>query len=156
MALRDDVEAPVGTGGGRRRRVWPQLAVLGAVLVAALAVGSGLTGAPTTASRVAGLEGDVRCPSCEDVSVADSEAPSAVAVRHQIAQMVAAGRSDGQIESSLVARYGPTILLRPPTSGASLFVWVIPLLAGAAAATGLVVLFVRRSRELGHLKAGPP
>ena len=47
-----------------------------AVLAAALVVGSGVTSsaAPTAAQRAAALETQIRCPSCEDVSVAQSSA----------------------------------------------------------------------------------
>ena len=36
----------------------------------------------------------MRCPSCTDLSVAESNATTAIAVRHQIESMVAAGRSE--------------------------------------------------------------
>jgi len=72
--------------------------------------------APTDQERAASLEAQIRCPSCEDLSVAQSSTSSAIAVRHQIAAMIAAGQSDQAIESSLVARYGGTILLKPPTA----------------------------------------
>jgi len=40
--------------------------------------------------------------------------------------MIAAGQSDQAIESSLVARYGGTILLKPPDSGLTSIVWILP------------------------------
>ncbi|HMD44606.1 MAG TPA: cytochrome c-type biogenesis protein CcmH [Acidimicrobiales bacterium] len=156
-------EAPAALGpppaalGPRRRRVWPQVALLLVVAALALAVGSGLgSRSGSAADRTAALEADIRCPACQDVSVADSEDPSAVAVRHQIAAMVAHGRTDAQVEGSLVARYGPTILLRPPTTGASALVWLIPVIAGALAVTGMAVVFWRRARRLGELRSTEP
>jgi len=126
------------------------------VAAAALAVGSGAgsSAAPTPAARAAALEAQIRCPSCEDVSVAQSAAASAVAVRHEIAHLVAEGQSDRAIEARLVGQYGPSILLQPPDSGLSSLVWLLPLVAGIAAAAGLGAFFWRRSRTWRHLRAG--
>ena len=52
-------------------------------------------------ARIAHLETLVKCPACEDLSVAQSNATSAIAVRHEIARRVRAGESDNQILTSL-------------------------------------------------------
>jgi cytochrome c-type biogenesis protein CcmH len=106
------------------------------VVVLALSVAS-VPSASTAASRVAYLETLVRCPSCEDLSVAVSNATSAIAVRHEIAADVRAGKSDNQILTSLENAYGSSILLSPPTSGLGVLLWVVPLgvvLVGVGAA----------------------
>jgi cytochrome c-type biogenesis protein CcmH len=149
--------AEVERGDGRRaRRSRPLLGVglLVVVLAVALAIGGGLFSSTpeTDAQRAAGLDAQLRCPSCIDATVADSSASSAVAVRHEVAHLVAQGKSNEQIDAALVSRYGPTILLRPPTSGLAAAVWVVPAVAGAAAVTALAVLFWRRSRQLGQLR----
>lgn len=134
------------------------VALLLAVLGVALAIGSGVGagGRQSEAQRAAQLESEIRCPSCEDLSVAQSSASAAVAVRHEIARLVAKGETDQQIEARLVAQYGPTILLRPPASGLTSLVWYLPAAAGAAAFAVLGALFVRRSRALRRLgQAGP-
>jgi len=138
----------------RRRRPLLGPVALVVVLGVALFVGSGAgsSGARTPAQRAAGLATQIRCPSCEDLSVAQSSASSAVAVRHQITAMVGRGQSDQQIRSALVAQYGPSILLAPPVSGLSALVWVLPAVAGAVALTALGALFWRRSRELDELR----
>ncbi len=79
-------------------------------------------------SRIAHLETLVRCPSCDDLSVAVSNATSAIAVRHEIAAKVHAGESDDKILTSLEDVYGTSILLSPPTSGLGVLLWVVPLL----------------------------
>lgn len=80
------------------------------------------------ASRVAHLETLVRCPSCDDLSVAVSNATAAVAVRHEIAQKVHEGQSDDKILTSLESVYGTSILLSPPTSGLGVLLWLVPIL----------------------------
>jgi len=128
------------------------LAVVAAV---ALAIGGGLgqSSPPSGPARVAALEASIRCPSCEDLSVAESSSSAAIAARHQITAMVADGRSDAAIEQSFVARYGSTILLRPGTSGLLGLVWVLPVVAAAAALLGVGVLFWRRHRAFARLGA---
>ena len=115
------------------RRDFPLWTLLGVVLVVALLAGSGAfsSSPPTPAQRAAAIESIIRCPSCEDLKVAVSSAPTAVTVRATVAQLVAEGRSDQQIEDYLVARYGSAIVLDPPTSGWSALVWVLPLAVGA-------------------------
>jgi cytochrome c-type biogenesis protein CcmH len=100
-------------------------------LVALVAVGALVAiAAPRTssaASRIAHLESLVRCPSCEDLSVAQSNATTAVAVRHEIVHRVERGDSDTAILTSLEATYGTSVLLSPSTSGLGALLWVGPV-----------------------------
>jgi cytochrome c-type biogenesis protein CcmH len=141
--------------GSRRFRVASAVALV-LVATVALAIGSGVgrTSTPTSKARTAALESRIRCPQCEDVSVAQSEASSAIQARHQIERMVAAGATDAQIEQSFVDRYGPAILLSPPASGLGAIVWFVPLGSVAVALGALGVLFWRRQQALSRLRAG--
>jgi cytochrome c-type biogenesis protein CcmH len=105
-----------------------------------------LVAAPSTASaqgRIAHLETLVKCPACDDLSVAQSNATSALAVREDITRRVKAGESDNKILTSLEATYGTSILLSPATSGLGSLLWVVPLLVIVA----LVVAGVRLARR---------
>ena len=46
-----------------------------------------------------------------------------------------------------INRYGESILLKPPSSGLGLLVWVLPVVAVALAIVGLGFAFVRWRRE---------
>jgi cytochrome c-type biogenesis protein CcmH len=126
-----------------------------AVLALALVIGSGvLSGKPQTqAQRAASIEAVVRCPSCIDVSVAQSVQTTALAVRHQIQRQVAQGRTTAQIEQSLVSQYGQTILLEPPDSGGFAVIWILPIVAGGVALGVVGVLFWRRSRQFADTRS---
>jgi cytochrome c-type biogenesis protein CcmH len=129
------------------------------VVVVALVIGSGVLGSstPSTAQRAAAIEADLRCPSCEDLSVAQSDAPTAVAVRSAIRHQLAQGRTDAQVEAYLVSRYGSSIELTPPADGWSLLVWLLPLLVGGAGLACVVVVLVRRNggeEKRGHEREG--
>ncbi len=149
---------PVPAPAEPARAVWRRgrlgFGLLLVVLAVGLLVGSGALDAtrPGPGQRIAGLEAQIKCPSCDDLSVAQSTSSTALAVRHQITQLVDQGDSNQQIEDVLVAHYGPTILLVPPARGLDAAVYVLPALAGAVAVSGLVVLFWRRWRDLDRLR----
>ncbi|MDA8313506.1 MAG: cytochrome c-type biogenesis protein CcmH [Actinomycetota bacterium] len=140
-----------GRGVAGRASFVLALATLGVALV--LGSGAASSAVPTAAQRAAALETQIRCPSCEDVSVAQSSAASAIAVRHEVARLSAAGLSDREIEQRLVSQYGPSILLAPPDSGLSSLVWLVPLVAGCLAVGTLAAFFWRRSRSWRRLRA---
>jgi cytochrome c-type biogenesis protein CcmH len=94
--------------------------------------------------RIAHLETLVKCPACDDISVAQSNATSAIAVRNEISQRVRAGASDNEILTSLESRYGPSILLSPSTSGVGILLWAVPVAVAAAAVVAGLRLARRR------------
>lgn len=149
-------DQPTVATPARRPRPWLGLGTLLVVLVVALAIGSGLGsgGHQTAAQRAAALDSQIKCPSCDDLSVAQSSASAAVAVRHEVLRLARRGETDQQIEDALVSQYGPTILLRPPTSGLTSLVWIVPAVAGTTAVVALGVLFWRRGREMVRLRRG--
>ncbi len=162
----DDSLGPEGTPGGgagvdtdgaggdravepapsaRKFPLWTLLVVIAGI---ALVIGSGVLSPskPTSAQRAAAIDAVIRCPSCEDLSVAASSAPTAIAVRTTVRQLVDQGRTDQQIKDYLAARYGSAIVLAPPTSGWSAVVWVLPVLGGIGAVAVLTAVLIRRQR----------
>ncbi len=103
-----------------------------AALAAVALVGVALLSAPaprTDAERTERLAAQLRCPDCQALSVAESRTRAAGAIRGEIAGLVAVGRSDEQIRSHFVDRYGEWILLAPPDPVA----WWLPALVVLAA-----------------------
>jgi cytochrome c-type biogenesis protein CcmH len=145
-----------GRGGAGLARVplWARVLLPLLVLGVALLIGSGAfdSSPQTVAQRAAAIEANVRCPSCTDLSVAQSNATTALAVRNQIESMVAAGSSTADIDQTLVSEYGQTILLVPPDAGGLPVIWIIPLVLGAGAVGAVGVLFWRRSRQFDALR----
>jgi cytochrome c-type biogenesis protein CcmH len=120
---------------------WVALAVVAA---AALALGARGGGAPPTdAERAHAIATGIRCPTCRSQSMADSDAPAAQAGRDEILRRVKEGQSAAEIRAYFVSRYTEAILLSPPRRGISALVWVLPLVAVAAAAGGLALAFRR-------------
>jgi cytochrome c-type biogenesis protein CcmH/NrfF len=136
------------------RPLWLRITIPLVVLAIALVIGSGVLSAKpqTAAQRADAIEAVVRCPSCIDVSVAQSEESTALAVRHEIERQVAQGRSTAQIEQTLVSQYGQTILLEPPDTGGFAIIWIVPIVLGVGALGVIGVLFWRRSRQFSALR----
>lgn len=124
-------------------------AALTVVVVAALAVGAQDGSPATDAERVERITKQIRCPTCRSQSVADSDAPSARAIRDEALRRVTEGQTDKEVIAYLVDRYGQDIRLDPPRRGVSAVVWLLPVLAVGAAAGGLVGAF-RRWRPRGR------
>ena len=135
----------------RRRLPWVALA---AVVVVALAVGTfDRGGGPRSdEDRAASLAESFRCPTCRGQSVADSDAPAAVAIRRQIDRQIDEGRSDGDIRDYILSRY-PRSEQVPPRSGLAGLVWALPVAALVVAVCALAVAF-RRWRVVGD-RGGP-
>jgi cytochrome c-type biogenesis protein CcmH len=95
--------------------------------------------------RYNALTMELRCTVCQNQSLADSDAPLAQDLRAEIYDMMMAGRSDEQIKTFMIERYGDFVLYRPPVQGNTLALWVIPvalLFLGAVA-----VFFVVRNHN---------
>jgi len=71
---------------------------------------------------------ELRCPKCQNQNLAGSDSLIAQDLRREVRVMLEAGRTDGEIKDFLVARYGDFVLYRPPVSGVTLWVWVLPVL----------------------------
>ena len=125
--------------------------LLVALAVAALGVGSYHPSVPSAAARIAHLEQIIKCPSCTDESIAQSNAPTAVGLRLKVEAMVREGYSDQAIEAYAVAQYpGGEILV--PTGGLTTLEWAFPLGALILAALSLLVVLIRR-RDPGRRRA---
>jgi len=111
------------------------LALVGLLTVVVVGL---LGGSGRPPDRAAELDARLRCPVCKSVSIADSPAETASAMRLVVREQVAAGRSDAEILAYFEERYGPTVRLDPPAAGRSLWLWVLPAIA-AVAGVGLVL-----------------
>jgi Uncharacterized protein involved in biosynthesis of c-type cytochromes len=83
---------------------------------------------PTVDQRVHAIAAQLRCPVCQNESLADATAPVALDLRQQIRQQVLADKSDQQIIQFFIARYGEqTIVWAPQWQGFSLLIWLVPI-----------------------------
>ncbi|RWZ67991.1 tetratricopeptide repeat protein [Labedella populi] len=92
--------------------------------------------APSAEQRARDVAESLRCPTCVAESVADSQAPVAIAMRALIDDRVHRGDSPDQILSWFRRQYGEGILLDPGASGIGILFWVIPVAIVIVAALG--------------------
>ncbi len=83
---------------------------------------------PAQEARFKQLTSELRCLVCQNQSLADSEAPLAMDLRHEIHKMMLAGASNKEIVDFLVARYGDFVLFRPPVKPTTYLLWLGPLI----------------------------
>ena len=96
--------------------------------------------------RIRRLEEKLRCMVCQNQSLADSNAELAGDLRREVREQVTAGRSDEQVVSYLVQRYGDFVLYEPPFKATTALLWIGPFVLLAAAALVLVATLRRRRR----------
>jgi cytochrome c-type biogenesis protein CcmH/NrfF len=88
---------------------------------------------PAAEAKASALMHTLRCVQCQGQSIADSDAPIAGAMRHEVRQRIAKGEEPAAIRDWLVGRYGEFISFEPGYSGAGLLLWLAPFLILAAA-----------------------
>ena len=129
----------------RRVALWLGVAV---VALSAFLYASVDEGDPRTdADRAYALAKTVGCPVCNGQSVAESNAPVARNIRISIAKWIDEGRSDDYIRAELRTLFGEDVDYTPSGDGITSLVWILPVVFGAAALTGLVVVFRRWQQE---------
>lgn len=69
----------------------------------------------------------LRCLKCQSQSIADSDAPMAGDMRHQVRTRIAAGEQPEAIRSWLVERYGDYVSYAPRVSGTTWPLFAAPL-----------------------------
>ena len=107
-------------------------------------IGAGITTESGKSSdRVRDLTIRLRCPVCQGESVAESPSENAQEITTLVREQVDAGWSDEQVEEFFVERYGAWILLDPPRSGSTLWLWVAPVVA---ATVGVIAVIGRLGR----------
>jgi cytochrome c-type biogenesis protein CcmH len=124
------------------RRLALPIAVAALLALAGLVVVEVLRPAasPTQTEQALALARELRCPDCQALSVAESQTSAAAAIRRQIVEQLAAGKTPDQVRAYFVRRYGDWILLEPSSA---LAWWVPPavLLLGV----GILAWWLRRA-----------
>jgi cytochrome c-type biogenesis protein CcmH len=126
--------------------------LVAAIVIIGVALAFMISTQPVDVDRAQQIGARVRCPVCQGESIADSPAQMAQDMMTLVAEEVAAGATDQEIIDELLASYSGAVLLDPPASGATLWLWLAPL---GAAAVGVVVIVWWR-RHPGSSETGPP
>lgn len=89
----------------------------------------------------------LRCPVCENESIATSNAQIAGDMRHYVAKMAEQGKTDDDIIAFMRNRYGDDILMEPPLTGQTYLLWIMPALFMAAGIFVMIRIFGHKAGE---------
>ena len=98
---------------------------------------------PVTEQRLISISEEMRCLVCQNESLAGSRSDLANDLRREIRTLIKEGKSDEQIRSFMVERYGDFVLYRPPVKPTTWLLWIGPfviLLVGI----GFLFSYLRR------------
>ena len=78
---------------------------------------------PEEIERLQRVSSELRCLVCQNQSIAESTAGLAVDLKQQALEQIQAGKSDEDIRSYMVERYGEFILYKPAFSASNAVLW---------------------------------
>ncbi|MBI4608807.1 MAG: cytochrome c-type biogenesis protein CcmH [Candidatus Rokubacteria bacterium] len=104
--------------------------------------------------QVRSIAAQLRCPVCQNLSVADSPSEMAREMRDVIREQLRAGKTPEEIKAYFLSKYGDWILLSPRPRGLSLLVWIGPF-AAAAVGIAVAVRAVRRWTRRSGVRERP-
>jgi len=99
---------------------------------------------PALEARARSISKNLRCLVCQNQSIDDSDAALAKDLRIMVRNQIVSGKSNEQIISDLVARYGDFVLLKPPINQKTLILWFSPVLILLAGGMSIYIYFRKR------------
>ena len=148
-----------GVGAKRRGDVCPAFKVpalvalfIAAIFSAAMASAAEAPSGPGTLPpkleiRYQRLANELRCPVCQNETIAVSDAVISADLRRIVREKLLAGESDKQIRDYMISRYGLFAVYKPPVARNTLVLWFGPLALLLIAAI-VAMLALRRRRRL--------
>ena len=79
-------------------------------------------------SRYTQLIENIRCPVCQGQSIGGSNSGLAKDLREKVYEMILDGKSDADIYSYMVERYGDFVVYKPPLNIKTFLLWFAPLM----------------------------
>jgi cytochrome c-type biogenesis protein CcmH len=106
---------------------------------------------PLTEQRLISISEEMRCLVCQNESLAGSRSDLANDLRREIRILIKEGKSDEQIRTFMVERYGDFVLYRPPVKPITWLLWIGPFLILLIGIGGLLTYLRKRDRSVPSL-----
>jgi cytochrome c-type biogenesis protein CcmH len=100
---------------------------------------------PVIEQRLIVISEEMRCLVCQNESLAGSRSDLANDLRKEIRILIKEGKTDDQIRSFMVERYGDFVLYRPPVKPITWLLWIGPFVILIVGIIGLMVYLRRRN-----------
>lgn len=107
---------------------------------------------PAIEQRLIVISEEMRCLVCQNESLAGSRSDLANDLRREIRNLIKEGKTDDQIRSFMVERYGDFVLYRPPVKPITWFLWIGPFVILFVGIIGLMVYLRRRNQSVPSTK----
>ena len=106
---------------------------------------------PVTEQRLISISEEMRCLVCQNESLAGSRSDLANDLRREIRILIKEGKSDDQIRSFMVERYGDFVLYRPPVKPVTWLLWIGPFVILGLGIAGLLMYLRRRDSSVPNV-----
>jgi len=103
---------------------------------------------PVTEQRLISISEEMRCLVCQNESLAGSRSDLANDLRREIRTLIQEGKSDEQIRSFMVERYGDFVLYRPPVKPITWLLWIGPFVILLIGILGLLTYLRQRNSDV--------
>ena len=103
---------------------------------------------PLTEQRLISISEEMRCLVCQNESLAGSRSDLANDLRREIRILIKEGKSDDQIRTFMVERYGDFVLYRPPVKPITWLLWIGPFVILLIGIVGLLGYLRRRNSSV--------
>jgi cytochrome c-type biogenesis protein CcmH len=87
---------------------------------------------------------NIRCLVCQGQSVADSNSDFAHTIKLVVGDQINQGKSEKEIYSFLIEKYGEWITYKPPLNLNNLVLWLLPYLVFVSGGIIILLLFKKR------------
>jgi cytochrome c-type biogenesis protein CcmH len=104
---------------------------------------------PALEATVRRLASELRCPTCQALSIEDSPSQLSQQMKEVIRDRLREGMTPEEVRQHFVAAYGEWILLSPTPSGFNLLAYLLPL-AALLVGVGVIVVAMRRWMGAGQ------
>lgn len=94
--------------------------------------------------RYHALSEELRCPKCQNQNLSGSDSQIAADLRRELHRLLLEGKTDREIKTYMVERYGEFVLYKPRFQKATLVLWVLPFVLFVAGIFVLTVVVGRR------------
>lgn len=101
---------------------------------------------PVVEARLAGIAEELRCLVCQNESLASSHAELAEDLRREVRTLIREGKTDREIKTFLVERYGDFVLYRPEVKPMTWALWFGPFVL-LLLSLAVLVRYLKRRRE---------
>jgi cytochrome c-type biogenesis protein CcmH len=102
---------------------------------------------PAVEQRLVTISEEMRCLVCQNESLSGSRSELAQDLRREIRDLIKQGKTDVEIRTFMVDRYGDFILYRPPVKPITWLLWVGPFLLMLGGVVGLLIYLRRRNQQ---------